>query len=271
MAAHALRQRIITAVVALAVLLPAFVLLPPDFGVMLIMLFVIAGAWEWAGFLGRPGRGARFLYTGFIAMLLIPGWLQAQWLPSAASVAMVSLLWWSAAFVCILRFPVRFAVPLTLLCGVLVLVPASMALQALLLVDGGRALALLALATIWAADIGAYFAGRRFGRVRLAPRVSPGKTWEGVMGGLAGAGLVAAGGAALLGHPPLAAIPLGMGVAAVSVVGDLTVSMFKRNAGLKDSGSLFPGHGGVLDRIDSVTAAAPLFLLLAGWLGWLGG
>ena len=118
--------------------------------------------------------------------------------------------------------------------------------------------------------MGAYFAGRRFGRVRLAPRVSPGKTWEGVIGGLICAAITAAAGAAILGHAVGPALPLGMSVAAISVVGDMTVSMFKRNAGLKDSGNLFPGHGGVLDRVDSVTAAAPLFILEAGWLGWLG-
>ena len=107
--------------------------------------------------------------------------------------------------------------------------------------------------------------------MKLAPRVSPGKTWEGVLGGLAlrrdrrggrcGRFSVAS---------PWSGVPLGLSVGAISIVGDLTVSVFKRSAGLKDSGNLFPGHGGVLDRIDSVTAAAPLFVLEAGWLGWLG-
>lgn len=272
MPTSALQQRVITAVVALTVLLPAFVFLPRGFGAALIALLVLAGAWEWAGFLRIPGNGVRLAYMGFIGLLGALAWLQPERLPSAATAAMLSLAWWSVAFVCILRFPVSFGHAATLLCGVLVLLPAWMAMNALLYVSAdGRSLVLLALATIWAADIGAYFAGRRFGRLRLAPKVSPGKTWEGMIGGLAGAGLTAAGGAALLGHPPLAAVPLGISVAALSVVGDLTESMFKRNAGLKDSGSLFPGHGGMLDRIDSVTAAVPLFLLIAGWLGWLGG
>jgi phosphatidate cytidylyltransferase len=152
-----------------------------------------------------------------------------------------------------------------------VLLPAWVSMVGLLETPAhGRKLLLLALAVICAADIGAYFAGRRFGRVKLAARVSPGKTWEGVLGGVTCAALVAVAGSQLLGQSPGPAALLGISVAAVSVVGDLTVSMFKRNAGLKDSGNLFPGHGGVLDRVDSVTAATPLFVLMAGWLGWLG-
>ncbi len=121
---------------------------------------------------------------------------------------------------------------------------------------------LFLLVLVWAADIGAFFAGRRFGRVKLAPRVSPSKTWEGVSAACSFA--VAhrrdrrRGGSALR---RLAFVSLCVAVVLLSIVGDLTESMFKRYAGLKDSGSIFPGHGGVLDRIDSVTAAAPAFLL----------
>jgi phosphatidate cytidylyltransferase len=125
----------------------------------------------------------------------------------------------------------------------------------------------VALGTTFAADIGAYFAGRRFGRVRLAPQVSPGKTWEGLFGGLLLATLTSVGGGLLVGVPPASMIPVGLGVAALSVVGDLTESMFKRSVGAKDSGHLIPGHGGVLDRLDSITAALPLFALALSWLG----
>ena len=126
---------------------------------------------------------------------------------------------------------------------------------------------LFALFVVWGADVGAYFAGRRIGRVKLAPKISPGKTWEGVFGGLVVVAIVAAVFAILLDLALAVLIPFSMAAAALSVVGDLTVSMFKRTAGVKDSGSLFPGHGGILDRIDSVSAAAPLFaigLSLAG-------
>ena len=128
-------------------------------------------------------------------------------------------------------------------------------------------LPLLLLLIVWAADAGAYFAGKQFGRVKLAPSISPGKTWEGVIGGLLVVALLAVGAAYWSGKSLTVLLPFCLAVAALSVVGDLTVSMFKRTAGLKDSGTLFPGHGGVLDRIDSVAAAAPLFALGLGWLG----
>ena len=121
-------------------------------------------------------------------------------------------------------------------------------------------------ALVWAADIGAYFAGRTFGRLKLAPRVSPSKTWEGVLGGLALSAAVAFFGAYWFGLDRTAFVSMCLAVVLLSIVGDLTESMFKRYAGLKDSGSIFPGHGGVLDRIDSVTAAAPAFLLGLRWL-----
>jgi phosphatidate cytidylyltransferase len=135
-----------------------------------------------------------------------------------------------------------------------------------LLDDWGAAWALFVFGLVAAADVGAFFAGRRFGRRKLAPTVSPGKTWEGVVGGLLLVGVVAGIGALLLGIGMRPAMLAAIACAAFSILGDLTVSMLKRSAGLKDSGQLFPGHGGVLDRIDSLLAALPLYLLLFGWI-----
>jgi phosphatidate cytidylyltransferase len=129
------------------------------------------------------------------------------------------------------------------------------------------ALLLFVLVIVWVADIGAYFTGKRFGKVKLAPKISPGKTWEGVFGGLLAVAVLALVRARWLEIDIVVLLPFCLAVAIISIVGDLTVSMFKRNAGVKDSGRLFPGHGGVLDRIDSVTAAAPLFALGIGWVG----
>jgi phosphatidate cytidylyltransferase len=123
------------------------------------------------------------------------------------------------------------------------------------------------LAIVWAADVGAYAVGRSFGKNKLAPSVSPGKTWEGVVGGLCCAGVVGGLAGYVLGTTALLFAALAVVTAALSVVGDLNVSMFKRNAGLKDSGSLLPGHGGVLDRIDSVTAAVAIFVLGLALIG----
>jgi len=267
---NSLAQRIITAVVLIAALLPAFLFLPKSFGVALITLFVLGAAWEWSAFLGWVRPVARVGYVVTVAlMLLLTGLVLSVVLP-VHLLAAVSMLWWAVAFALILAFPVSIPAPAAWLCGFLVVVPAWACMVALLGADvGGRRLLLVVLAIVWAADVGAYFAGRQFGHVKLAPSVSPGKTWEGVIGGLVCAALAAMAGAVLLGRPVAAAVPLGLGVGAISVVGDLTVSVFKRNAGLKDSGNLIPGHGGVLDRVDSVTAATPLFLLMTSWMGWL--
>jgi phosphatidate cytidylyltransferase len=120
---------------------------------------------------------------------------------------------------------------------------------------------LFVLVLVWVADIGAFFCGRRFGRIRLAPEVSPGKTWEGALGGTAVSALVAVAGSAWFGVPLVAFLPLCLAAVGFSIIGDLTESLLKRFAGMKDSGSVFPGHGGVMDRIDSLTGAAPVLLL----------
>ena len=118
---------------------------------------------------------------------------------------------------------------------------------------------------VWAADSGAYFSGRAFGKRKLAPKVSPGKSWEGVVGGLITALVLAFvfihfSGDALVGERNISGfVILSVATVAISVLGDLTESMFKRESGVKDSSQLIPGHGGVLDRIDSLTAAVPFF------------
>lgn len=263
-----LGQRVVTAVILLALLLVVFLALPSVAAVGVLVLLVLAGAWEWAGFIGanRPAeRLSYLLVVGFImglAAWAVPTHAQA------VDVAWVSMVWWGLTVVWIVRFPVAISRLSGAVSGVLVLVPAWVAITTLYMgSEHGGLLVLSLLAIVWAADVGAYFIGRRIGRLKLAPRVSPGKTWEGVAGGLAAACAVSILVALLLGMEPAGMVTVGLGAAAISVVGDLTVSMFKRNAGLKDSGSLFPGHGGVLDRMDSIAAASPLFLIAAGWQG----
>ncbi len=262
-----LLQRSVTAVILLAVLLVVFFALPPAAAIVLIGAFIVAGAWEWAAFAGWPATLGRLAYAGFVfALLLVVAELRRRGGPTAW-IVWAGLAWWCCAFVLVLRYPVRVGAWATALCGILIMLPVWVAALAILgSASGGPGMLLYALAMVWAADVGAYFTGRRIGRVRLAPQVSPGKTWEGVIGGLIFAVAVAAGGGVALGLTPRAAaalaVPLGLSLALVSVLGDLTVSLFKRNAGLKDSGSMFPGHGGVLDRVDGVCVALPLFAAL---------
>ena len=178
---------------------------------------------------------------------------------------LAALVWWLSALLWTFAFPTPIPLLLRWVCGALVLVPLYAALVLLYHTDPW--LLAFALLLVWAADIGAYFAGRQFGRVKLAPAISPGKTWEGVIGGLILVVLLTLARSVWVETDLMVFVPFCLGVAGVSIVGDLTVSMFKRTSGVKDSGTLFPGHGGMLDRIDSLAAAAPLFALGLGWMG----
>jgi phosphatidate cytidylyltransferase len=255
-----LAARIITAVFFGAAITGSVLLLPARAAAGVFALLWILGAWEWAGF-ARFAGAARWLYTATMAACLVA----LEWLAEPRAVQWmlpVALVWWALALIVVLRFPRPLGPRLVAVAGFVVLVP-SWALLANLLGAGelGRALAFTLLCVIWGADVGAYVFGRLFGRHKLAPAVSPGKTWEGVTGGLLVTALVAASAASWLELPLGRMIALGVATAVVSVLGDLTQSVFKRNVGLKDSGSLLPGHGGVLDRIDSLTAAVPAFIV----------
>ena len=265
-----LKTRIATAVVLALIVLTVLFVLPPIAGVATVAVLLLGGAWEWARFAGLTRTPARLGYVlatalaGALAWVSSGDWAGWQWLMAAAA------LWWLVAFAWLALAPGRVTRTLAAFAGLCTLIPAWVGLGRLLLVPGhGAAYAFYVMLVVWAADIGAYFAGRRFGRLKLAPAVSPNKTWEGLGGGLAGGLIVAALGARWFGFRPLPFIALGATLVLASVVGDLTESMFKRNAGLKDSGSLLPGHGGVLDRIDSITSSVPFFVLGLGWLGVL--
>jgi phosphatidate cytidylyltransferase len=177
----------------------------------------------------------------------------------------ISLLWWMIALVWTFFYPTAIPTAVRWIVGILILVPVYLALVVLYQAD--PAILLFALLVVWVADSGAFFAGKTMGRVKLAPSISPGKTWEGVIGGLIAVGLLTLLRSVWIETDLRVFVPFCLAVACLSVIGDLTISMFKRNAGVKDSGTLFPGHGGVLDRIDSVAAAAPLFALGASWAG----
>lgn len=258
-----LKQRIITALVALTALGIVLFVLPPLAAELVIALVVMAGAWEWSAFLQRKSILVRIVYVSLIAAGMAA--VNLGWPATVMPVLVLALAWWVLALGWTFLFPTPIPQACRWLAGAFVLVPLYAAL--VMLYELSPSLLLFALLIVWAADIGAYFTGKRFGRVKLAPRISPGKTWEGVLGGFALVTAVALARGVWIESDLPALVPFCLAVAGLSVVGDLTVSMFKRTAGLKDSGTLFPGHGGVLDRIDSVAAAAPLFALGLPWLG----
>lgn len=262
-----LRQRIITALVLAALVLGAIFWLPANVTAGVITLLVLAGAWEWAAFPGLKHPAARVAYVAVIAACIAFVWSQGTDSPRADQLLSAALIWWLVAFVWIATMPSAVNRASAALAGILVLVPAWLAL--IRLHQHAPFWLLFLLLLVVAADVGAYFAGRRFGRHKLAPKVSPGKTWEGVLGGLVAAALMAVAGTAWFNVHVGSFIGVCAIVVLASIVGDLTESLFKRHAGLKDSGTLLPGHGGVLDRVDSVTAAAPIFLLGMEWIGLL--
>ncbi|GAB2780663.1 phosphatidate cytidylyltransferase [Halomonas shantousis] len=263
-----LKQRIITALVLAPLALAGlFGLIEAPFAVFtgVVLLF---GAWEWANLAGFAQRLARLGYVLFCMLLMWMAWrsgaVQQAWPLWLGVLGWLANLYWVVAYPDRQqqwngRFP-------RLLIGLWVLLPCWVGF--IQLRQDGIAWLLFVLMLVWVADIGAYFAGRAFGKRKLAPRVSPGKSWAGVVGGLCGAEVLALIFAAWqgLGQLLLLLVITAL-VALISVLGDLLESMLKRFRGLKDSSRLLPGHGGVLDRIDSLTAAIPLFALLRPWLG----
>lgn len=271
-----LRQRIITAVILVAVMLVAIVRFPPLWFQGFFAICIALGAWEWSKLAGVYALSLRLAYT--VLFLTLQFVLLQLASPLRNALLHVSVLWWLLAFTLVWLYPRgnvfwhRRAVLLP--AGLLVLLPGWLALLYLRGLGQHAFFILLLLALVAAADIGAYFAGRAFGKHKLAPLVSPNKTWEGFAGGQLAVctvlWLVLTTHGIELTVLQGALVTLGAVVlAAASVAGDLFESMLKRQAGVKDSGTLLPGHGGVLDRIDSLTAALPIysvFLLQAGFL-----
>ncbi|MES1925164.1 phosphatidate cytidylyltransferase [Salinisphaera sp. T31B1] len=262
--------RIATALVLVPLAVLGILFLPTFAIAFVFAVLMLMGAWEWGAFVGLT-RTPRLLFVlaTAVAMACVAG-LRSRATPVGIETVAIGLacLWWLAAVGWIVRFPDGWAETIgrpaiTLVIGLVALVAPVAAVTYLHDSDTGAVLLVVFFFIVWAADTGAYMAGRTIGRHKLVPRVSPGKTREGAIGGIVAAIVFAGIGGWVLGYTGtrLAGfMVLGGWVAAISIVGDLGISMFKRHAGLKDSGTLFPGHGGVLDRLDSVLAAAPWFV-----------
>lgn len=266
-----LKQRIITAVILGSLVVFAIFKLPNLYITVFFSIITLIGAWEWAALIGAKTFVKKILYVALIAVLILSLWFYAS--PELENIILlVASLWWAAIF-CLLSLYKSAWLQSSRLqklleySGVIVLVPAWLALIKLHSV--GPEMLMFFLALIWVADIAAYFSGKRFGKNKLAPELSPGKSREGVLGALLASVVIAVIGIRLLSIEDRIwpyFIILCVLTAIISVVGDLYESLLKRKAGAKDSGTILPGHGGVLDRIDSITAAAPGYVLGLYWL-----
>ncbi len=277
-----LKTRVLTAVLLLLVLLPALFFPAPEPFCALALLFISAAGWEW-GRLNGCGHAASLGLAGLCLGACVAVWVAGALAERTPTLWLVMGSSWVLASVAMLRMGVtgwsRLPVAVRLAGGVLALVAAWLGIAQARVI--GVNLLLSALALVWVADIGAYFAGRalggRFIRRKLAAAISPGKSWEGVLGGLAGVLLLSATWVWLDRHGQwhvvslythladrgLAMLVVGLVfLTGMSVVGDLVESLVKRSAGAKDSSRLLPGHGGVLDRVDALLPTLPLVMML---------
>ena len=277
-----MKQRILTALVLAPLAIAAVLFLPTSIFMVLMAAALLLGLWEWTRLIGIESHARRAIvllaHAALMALLAWKGW------PGIFPfVALAGVAWWLLAGLWLvdMKFasaPTARNRALKLAIGTLLIVPAWCAAGMLhgdVAMSGsashlGPAWTLYALAIVWAADTGAYFVGSRVGGPKMAPSISPGKTWSGFAGGMTTVIVLSLACAPLFGlgwdqAPLLLLASVLAGLA--SVVGDLFESIIKRHAGAKDSGYLIPGHGGVLDRIDSVLAALPVFAIAKAWLG----
>lgn len=272
-----LKERVITAILLLIAVALVLFVLPPVFFSGFILLVILLAAWEWARLSGLEDSTYRIGYAVAVTVLVILLYL----LPTSVQLflaritCIAALGFWGFALYCLVAKPELVATRQTfdrtlLATGVFVLLSTALSLTILRYHASQQSVWLLlyVLSLVWVMDIGAYFSGRRFGKTKLAPLISPGKTREGVYGGIAGAICLVI--FALLLHEPFRQqaflfLLASIAAALISVAGDLYVSRLKRSRGIKDSSQILPGHGGVMDRIDGVVAAVPVFLGIWIW------
>ncbi|PKI14704.1 phosphatidate cytidylyltransferase [Colwellia sp. 12G3] len=280
-----LKQRIITALILAPAAVSAIFYLPINYFAGLLMAIIAIGAWEWARFMGLVNTIQRLSYAAVTTALIGGLWfllpVDETWLVVSGvqheitSLLWLSVLWWIFAALLMFFYPKsnafwasnKFIIAIF---GWLTLVPTWLAFMVLrtnnYMIDEfqGAQLLMYLFMLVWSADVGAYFVGKTIGKHKLMPNVSPGKTLEGFFGGvLFAAILTVVVGLSLewSNNDFITALLVTLLITSISVLGDLTESMFKRQAGVKDSGTILPGHGGILDRIDSLTATAPVFAL----------
>lgn len=273
-----LKYRLISALILIPVVIAALFFLPPAGFAGVTLVICMLASWEWgqlSGFTSRVQRVCLALVYGvLLAVMLfsISGYQHNISQPIIAASLWAALAWWVIALAMVLTYPAsaafwRQSKVLRLIFGLVTIVPFFWGMLVLRAwhYDAnpylGAQWLLYVMVLVWGADSGAYMFGKMFGKHKLAPKVSPGKTWQGFIGGLVTAAVISWIYSlwANLDVAPVVLLTCSIVAALASALGDLTESMFKREAGIKDSGNLIPGHGGILDRIDSLTAAVPVF------------
>ncbi len=266
-----LKQRIITALILASVVLWALFGLSDTYLLVLFATILLAGAWEW----GKLAEIIKPVYkAGFLILQAGMMWFASRLFEFDSNIvililASVVMVWFLILFWLALYERGTLQIKLSVLSRTflgLILLPATFLSVAFILqvVDNDRFLVLLMFLLIWGADVAAYFSGRAFGKNKLAPKISPAKTWEGVVGALLMTVVISITAGWLLNYPASLLpklIIVSLFVVSISIVGDLFESIMKRQVGIKDSGNILPGHGGVLDRIDSMIAASPVYAL----------
>ena len=256
-----LKTRLITSLVLFIVFATAFVYLPPLYWDLLILTVISIGIWEWAR-MAQYNKIVSFLYT---SLVLLSGLFLLVYSPDLMHMVVIwavllAAMFWLLIVPFLLAFSLQVNNPVLIgLLGLITIVPFGLSMIALREIN--PSLLIVFAMTVWIADSAAYFAGKRFGKHKLAPSISPGKTFEGVLG----AWVAVTAYAILLcyiTHQSYMFVLVFWGVMILSIMGDLFESLIKRQAGVKDSSSLLPGHGGVLDRIDGLTSTLPLVMFL---------
>jgi len=280
-------QRIITALILAPLAIGGVFFLPLQFFMLFSAAIFLLSSKEWGGFVSKTPSSLILYFFGLVlgvTLFLIP--FEKIWINGEVNGYIIygllgAALWWCLSLLMVVSYPASASLwqknkIIISVFGLLTLVPLFWAMVVLRSVNihhdfyFGAKLLMYVFFLVWAADIGAYFCGKKFGKRKLAPNVSPGKTVEGFLGGLFSAMIVAVTGCVFFAIPTDKIVPYliaSLITIMVSALGDLSESVFKREAGLKDSSNLLPGHGGILDRIDSLTAAVPIFTLF--YLLWL--
>ncbi len=267
-----LKQRVITAIILAIVFLGALFTLPAAGWSVLVGLVMMQGAWEWS----KLAKMSRSIAVGYVGLLLLTFvavlWMYANFQPQQKYAVQI-FVYGAATVFWVLVVPAWFKGGwkpqnfwLLGATGWMVLLPTGMAMLDLFAETPQPWWLLGVMGMVWMADISAYFTGRKFGKNKLAPNISPGKTWEGVAGAMLGVmlymAIVMVASGMTQRYSLLVFAIIGVAVVALSVMGDLFESAIKRQAGVKDSGTLLPGHGGLLDRIDALTSTLPLAALM---------